>query len=165
MKVLHNSNNKKLIFPSVVLLIAIIVYFLLGVTTDKHQPIQQDNQSVSWRGEQSLNPPTSDGIPSVIVPSISNLTFTANSTTQLVNLYNPDKNIRYFKMQLFIDDELLWESGYVAPGDGYYSIDLAHPLQSGNYIGYLKINFFTDVGAKLPSSAKIKINVNVIEKE
>lgn len=159
-KTLHN--NKTLIFSSVVLLITIIVYFLLGVTSDVHQPIQQDNQAVSWRGEQTINPPTADGIPSVIVPSISDLTFTANSTTQLVNFYNPEKNIRYFKMILFIDDEQLWESGYVAPGDGYYSIDLAHPLQTGSSTGYLKIYFFTDTGEKLPSSAKVKFNINIV---
>ena len=164
MKVLHNNYQiyRKLIFPTVVLLIAIIVYFLLGAAQVGHQPIQQDSQAVSWQGEQSLKPPTSDGVPSVIVPSISDLTFTSNSTTQLVNFYNPAKNIRYFKMLLFVDDEQLWESGYVAPGDGYYSIELNHPLQAGISTGYLKIYFFTDSGEKLPSSAKVKFNVNII---
>ena len=49
-------------------------------------------------------------------------------------------------MILFINKEQLWQSGYVAPGTGFYEIELDHSLQAGEYDGCLKIQCFRENG-------------------
>lgn len=84
--------------------------------------------------------------------------FIANQTEQPVNFYNPQENSCLFQMSLYVDDNLLWESGYVQPGDGYYTITLNKSLESGEYSGSLLINCFLVDGTEL-NSAKVEFTL------
>lgn len=49
----------------------------------------------------------------------------------------------YFQMNLYVNDELLWQFGNIAPCKGYYQIELKKPFNKCNVAdGYLKIRCF-----------------------
>ncbi len=85
----------------------------------------------------------------IAIPGFDSLYFNADQTTQKVNFFNPDINDCLFKMSLLVDETILWESENVAPGKGYYQIDLSKPLPIGEYSAFLKVNCFTLNGEPL----------------
>lgn len=65
-------------------------------------------------------------------------------------------------MTMYVNDEVLWQSGYCVAGNGYYNIDIAKPLATGDYSAYLKIECFKDDGTPL-NSAKVEFDLKVQE--
>lgn len=125
--------------------------------------MQQDVNAVRWNGIQTL-PQQAGQQSGTAIPGFDKLAFYADELTQKVNFYNPQENHCYFKMSLFVEDDLLWQSGYVAPGCGFYEIILNHGIQQGSYNGFLKIECFSYDGEVL-NSAKVHFELMVIAKE
>lgn len=66
-------------------------------------------------------------------------------------------------MNLYVNDELLWQFGNIAPCKGYYQIELKKPFNKCNVAdGYLKIRCFKNNGAEL-NSATVKFKTIIIE--
>lgn len=160
-----NKKRNKLIIPVVVLLITclVLVIALFSKCSSKQpaQNISPDDSAVTWNGEQSISKPTVDNKPAIAIPGIKEMTFIANQKEQKVNLQNPQINDCYFQMNLYAEDELIWKSGNVSPGNGYYDIKLNKSLSEGERQGYLLIKCYKQDGTEL-NSAKVKFKIIVI---
>ena len=162
----NSKRENKLLIPMVILLTvcAVLVIGLISKcgNNKSSELINQEDNAVTWNGEQDISRPMINDKPAIAIPGINELTFVANQKKQKVNFYNPEVNTCYFQMNLFVDDECLWKSGNVAPGNGYYEIELDKSLPVGNKQGYLLIKCFKQNGAEL-NSARVKFNV-IIER-
>lgn len=125
------------------------------------ESLPQDNNAVSWQGEQPITKPMVNNKPAIAIPGIKEVTFLAGQKDQKVNFYNPQNNDCYFQMNLYVDNEMIWQSGNVAPGDGYYNIKLNKVLLEGERQGYLLIKCYKKDGTEL-NSAKVKIKIFII---
>ena len=92
------------------------------------------------------------------------MVFIADQTTQKVNFYNPEINDCLFLMSLYVDEELLWQSGYVKPGDGYYEIELSRALPEGENFknGCLRIQCYKLDGTTL-NSARVSFKLMIVK--
>lgn len=150
-----------LLFLLLLLIIVIVVLCLWLFNPDNKNNLPIDNDAVTWEGEKELqHKKSSDN--KIAIPCFDSLVFTANQTEQPVNFYNPKENSCLFQMSLYVDNNLLWQSGYVQPGDGYYTITLGESLDAGEYSGYLMINCFLADGTELNSA---KVNFTLISQE
>lgn len=138
------------------LLIGICIYFKSVPDTPS---LPFDTNATDWNGKQDLNKPVTD-IPKIAIPGITSLVFSADSTDQKVNFYNPSENDCLFLMSLYVDDTCYWESGYIEPGKGYYDISLSETIPSGNYNAYLEVQCFKEDGTAL-NSANVGFNLSV----
>lgn len=156
------KTNKKRFIITAIFIIFILVIVILGFKScnqTESQRLMTDDEAVDWNGKQELPKAKLDGdIPAIAIPGFDSITFISNQTKQQVNFYNPEINDCYFLMTLAIDDEEVWQSGNVAPGKGYYEIELdrTYPVTKTN--GYLKIRCFKEDGAEL-NSAIVKFDV------
>lgn len=150
----HNITNKvlQILIVIILLIVAGILGFLFSHNNDSEK-LSDDKNAVEWNGNQDLPQPTLENAPAIEIPGFKELTFIENQTTQYVNFYNPEHNKCYFQMNLYVYDELLWKSGNVLPGNGYYQIELDKPfdkLDATN--GCLKIRCFKENGKELNSA-------------
>ena len=67
-------------------------------------------------------------------------------------------------MSLYVDEELLWQSGYVKPGDGYYEIELSRALPEGENFknGCVSIQYYKLDGTTL-NSAKVNFKLMIVK--
>lgn len=164
-----NSIKKKIIIILSVIIGCLVILILLlslrqcNCTGDSLQTDQivEDTQAVEWNGNQHLPQPAIGDSPAIAINGFKELTFTANQLNQSVNFNNPANNKCYFKMHLYVEGQKLWQSEYVAPGDGYYTIKLDKPLSVGKYEAYLLIKCFKSDKTEI-NSAKVNFNLNVI---
>ena len=96
------------------------------------------------------------------IAGFDELSFVADQKQQYVNFHNPEVNDCLFLMTLYVDGEPYWQSGYVEPGKGYYTIELSDPLPVGIYKGELRIQCFKANGTEL-NSAKVTFELTVQE--
>ena len=160
------SKKTDILIQWIVALLILMIFFPLrqcssdGGTSTTLSP---DNRAAEWSGNQSLPRQAGQTDGGIAIPGFNELTFHANQKQQQVNFYNPSTNDCLFLMTLFVNEEQLWQSGYVAPGTGFYEIDLNHSLQVGDYDGCLKIQCFREDGKEL-NSAKVNFHLFVIQK-
>lgn len=166
----RNSKTKRLIaigclsLPVIFFFIFFLpaFYFDVGNKSRVEQPsesIVEDSDSVKWNGKQDL-PRQSSNTGSIAIPGIEELVFTANQKTQQVNFYNPPQNNCYFQMSLYINEKKQWESGYIAPDNGYYQIKLNEGLKPMETEAYLLVRCFRSNKTEL-NSAKVKFRLIV----
>lgn len=152
------SNKKYIIIIIALLIICLVLIFVKCGHEEPQENLNPDDSAVHWDGEQDLSKPIVNDKPAIAIPGIKELVFSAGTKTQQVNFYNPEENDCYFKMELYVDGDLLWESGNVAPGDGYYTIELNKSLPAGERVGFLHIRCFKQDGTEL-NSAQVKFNL------
>ena len=102
----------------------------------------------------------------ISIPGFDVMNLQAGVTEQKVNLHNPEKNICYFKMTLFLNDGTkLWESKLIKPGKAVYEITLSQALQAGTYEDcVLKYECFKMDKEQTPlNGSEIKFTMNVLE--
>lgn len=160
-----NKNNIKRVLQIFIVIILLIVAGCAGFffSQNNNNGIVKDENAVEWNGEQSLPKPTIGNSPAIEIPGFKEVVFIANQTTQYVNFYNPKYNGCCFQMNLYVDDELLWKSGNIVPGDGYYKIELNRPFnKTGVAEGCLKIKCFKEDGTEL-NSATVNFKITIIE--
>lgn len=174
MKNMMTSNKSKSFCIAVTIMIVIIliqiialIVLLIGFNSNNNNDNQmvQDNNAVEWKGKQSIPSPTLDNSPAIEIPGFKEIYFIKDQTTQEVNFYNPEHNRCYFQMGLYSNNELLWKSGNILPGKGYYQIKLNKPFKKVETTdGYIKIRCFKKDGTKL-NSATIKTKIIITNKE
>lgn len=158
--------NKQIYIAIIILLLLLLlgaaIYIIFSPSQTDKTDLPLDENAVEWMGEQAINKPPSEQ-KQIAIPGFESLVFSADTITQKVNFYNPSVNVdRLFKMSLYVDDTLYWQSGYCAAGQGYYQIDLVNTLQSGNYDGYLKIQCYKKDGTEL-NGARVNFKLLVQE--
>ena len=103
--------------------------------------------------------PAGDG--NITVPGYEELSFKAGDTSQSVNLKNPPTNACYFRFTLIVNDETLWTSDYIEPGEAVKRLTLSHALDKGGYDATLHYDCYT-LNDKTPlNGADIKLKLNV----
>lgn len=160
-----SKRNKSKTILQILLIILLIIAMFVGIrftVNNKDDVLTNDENAVGWNGEQSLPKPTIGNLPAIEIPGFNKLVLIANTTKQKVNFYNPKGNDCYFQMNLYVNDEPLWQSGNVPPGSGYYEIELTKPLKEiGTVSGYLEIRCFRRDCTEL-NSATVKFDTIII---
>lgn len=160
------SKKTNILIQWIAALLILMIFFPLrhcssdGGTSTTLSP---DNRAAEWSGNQSLPRQAWQEDSGIAIPGFNELAFYENQNDQQVNFYNPATNDCLFLMTLFVNEEQLWQSGYVAPGTGFYEIELDHSLQAGEYDCCLKIQCFRENGEEL-NSANVNFHLYVIQK-
>lgn len=161
----RNPRVKTVILSVVILLLLVIILGVLIRSCSKqvydNMTATPDEQSVEWNGEQNISNPHAKSYVGSYIPGFDTLYLVANTKNQKVNFYNPESNNCYFKMYLYIDDRMVWQSEFVKPGRGFYDITLSREYQPCNTTGYLKIECYSLDAVKLTKTVNIKFNVEI----
>ncbi len=163
--------SKKMLATIIALLLIIIIalsttvtiFLLDGDGEGGGQPtLPIDNSAENWNGKQELPKASLGDTPAIAIPGFKEMVFIADQKIQSVNFYNPEINDCLFLMSLYVDDELLWQSGYVKPGDCYYQIELSKSLEASENFknGCLRIQCYKPDGTVL-NSARVNFNLLV----
>ncbi len=150
-----------IIFLLLLLLVGFIIVFLFK-GTGNNILLPKDDSAEEWNGDQKLPSGEKSDEKTIKIPGISSLVFISNQKEQKVNFCNPKENTCLFRMTLYIEENQYWQSGYIDPGKGYYSIALDNVLKSGDYNGYLLIECFKEDGTAL-NNAKVEFQLKVVD--
>ena len=168
-----NNDEYKTVRLIVILLIVVLlvscllfgICIYIGFTSNSEESAQNtidtDGSASVWSGNQQLPRAASQEVDGIAIPGFSDLVFYSGQTKQSVNFYNPEVNNCLFRMSLYINNELVWQSDLVQPGYGFYEIYLSRQYSNSNYFGYLKIECFSKDGIAL-NSARVNFNLTVI---
>ena len=76
------------------------------------------------------------------IPGYPSITIAKDTTNVKMALLNPEGNPCYFKFEIVLkeDEETLFESKYVKPGDCIYDVTLTKPLAEGEHSAVIKIS-------------------------
>lgn len=132
--------NKKKRKTWVILIFLLLLLLLCGGLFAFHKSNQSlpilpdlDSSAVDWAGKQELENAGMDTGGTISIPCFESLVFTANAKTQKVNLYNPEKNNCYFVITLIVGEDTVYQSKMIAPGTGFYEIEINDVLDVGKY--------------------------------
>lgn len=159
------QHNKKSITILILILTNILFITTIAIVVMEKQDnhlLDGDINASEWQGNQYIKNPSADNAVAIAIPGWDYIYLKSNTTAQQVNFYNPEVNNCLFVMSLYIEDRLVWKSGYVEPGYGYYDIELTEVPLTGTYDGYLKIQCYEHNGQAL-NSAKINFIVYIQE--
>ena len=159
------KKRRYIVFGVIISLIACLTLLLVqcqreAATDVPNRLLEVDEGAVQWEGEK--NRPSNQAPGMIAIPGFDELTFVADQKQQYVNFYNPEVNDCLFLMTLYVNGEPYWQSGYVEPGKGYYTIELSATIPAGEYSGELKIECFKTNGQEL-NSARVTFDLYVLE--
>ncbi len=102
----------------------------------------------------------------IAIPGYSELKMVADTDILYVALWNPDGNPCYFKFSIIMDDEVLYESGLVAPGQAVTEVQLSKEIPQGIYDATIKIRTYDleDTDAEL-NGGEVAISIVSIATE
>lgn len=120
-------------------------------------------------GSEDERPGTHETVKGPTVKGFSSLTIPPDVDTIAIDLYNPIENsgLYYMTFELRLPDEseqgyeVLFKTGYLAPGKHIYQVTLSHSLQEGEYETYLLVQPYRmkDLSPTNNVSAKVKLTV------
>lgn len=142
-------------------IVACVIIMISKTSTSSDLSLPTDKNAVSWDGNQDLDNVATTG-KGIAIPGINSLVFRSDQTLQKVNFYNPSENSCLFLMTLYVNEAVYWQSGFVEPGTGFYTIELLQALETGEYDGALRIQCFRSDGITL-NSAKVTFDLIVQE--
>ena len=100
---------------------------------------------------------------SIAFPQFEQIEFKADKVKQKISFFNPEENFVKFRVSIVLDDEVLWESELLQPGDRSEKVILTRPLTAGEYEARLVYHCFVDDeeqdprnGADSPFILKVK---------
>lgn len=118
---------------------------------------------------QTERPSDGETVKGPTVKGFSSLTLPPDLETVAIDLYNPIENsgLYYLTFELRLPDEseqgyeVLFQTGYVAPGLHIYQVTLSHSLKAGNYTAQLLIQPYRMKGLTPTNnvSAVVKLTV------
>lgn len=74
----------------------------------------------------------SDG--SIAIPGFEKMVMKSGQADQVVDFYNPEKNVCYFRISITLADGTeLYRSGMIRPGQKIDKIEISRPLKAGTY--------------------------------
>lgn len=160
---MKNKKNKIyiiIIILLVLLLIGAFIFILASRNADNNNSLNPDSDADDYTGNRKTLT-LADGTPGIAVPGQpESLVFSSKELKQSINIYNPEANNCLFLPSLYVDNKLVWQGGYLAPGKAYYTIDLDEPLTAGEYDAYILYECFREDGTAL-NSAKVQFKLIV----
>lgn len=144
----RNPRTRRTITIISVIVIIVLLILLCLKSCDCLEPYKEDQiisdeNSVEWNGNQNIKNPHPKSYQGSYIPGFDVLNLVAGTTKQKVNFYNPEENNCYFKMSLYVENEKIWESGYVKPGTGFYNIEISRTFAPKETDGYLRIECYS----------------------
>lgn len=92
---------------------------------------------INWQNEEQEKPLDFTEIeePEYIdIPAVESLKFDYGTENQEVNFYNPKSNKCYFRISILLSDStVIYQSGYISPGESVKKIKLNQMLKRGIY--------------------------------
>ena len=80
----------------------------------------------------------------IALPQFAQLNMAADTAEQSLTFDNPYYNFAYFRVSLVLEDETIWESELLAPGETSSPVLLKEPLPAGEYEVLLCYACFSD---------------------
>lgn len=155
------DRRKYIIIILVLLLFGAILYIIFA--QNPKTLLAPDQSAVTFSGFRKTQSKSIEQR-GIAIPGLESLVFVADQKEQKVNFFNPAENEGILiALSLVVDDAVLWQSGNIEAGKGYYDIELSEPLKAGTYDAYLVYDCFTSEGIKL-NSAQVKFTLYVQEK-
>lgn len=143
------KKNRIFLFAAISLLVLLIfdLIMLCYVATAKEAPQRTTGGIVLDPNASDERPDEEQGSsPGITVAGFSSLTIPPEIDTIAIDLYNPIENNGLYYMTFefrLLDDgggyEVLFKTGYVAPGKHIYQVTLSHGLSAGEYTAQLFI--------------------------
>ncbi len=143
------DKKKRVLFTAAAILLGALLLFdliMLFWAVDIKEPPKTTGGVVFDPNSSDERPSEKPGVaPGVTVSGFSALTIPANIETIAIDLYNPIENngLYYmtFTFSLLGDEgsEVLFQTGYLAPGKHIYQVTLAHGLPEGEYKAQLLV--------------------------
>ena len=115
--------------------------------------------ALTSRAPAAVEPPRLTPVPTpteepltntIALPQFAWLNMKADTTEQTLTFDNPQRNFAYFRVSLVLEDETLWESDLLAPGETSKPVVLTRPLEAGEYEVILGYACFADAEATSP---------------
>ena len=142
---MEDSKKKPLPYIIVVALILIIAFLLFQLygqsDTNTSNDIGELDDAATIAQENSIElPPESD---TISIPSYpSEIHMGSDQSSLRINLINPVENTVYFKFSITVDDEVIYQSGLVPPGQTVPTQELSRTLPIGSYAGSIIIQTY-----------------------
>ena len=112
------------IISVLLLIIALLIFKLYSNNPATHQ----------GSGGLQTSSPIEKNPDSIAIPGYELLELQANNSKQTLCLPNPEQNVCYFQISLYLEDgTLLWMSELIGPGSTSKPISLIKPLDKGIY--------------------------------
>ena len=166
----RKNNNKKTIsvLTNIIIILLIVLVIILAIIFNKHlknnETLDYEEQEIDENAGNYHNPVNNNG-KNVIMPGWGTLRIKANTTniTSGVDFYNPKENEGYYylKFQLIVDDEVLYESGLVAPDKHIQEITLKKPLSPGKYQATVFIQPYKWDKKTPTNNGQVRVNLEV----
>lgn len=167
-------NKKRALFLVSAVMLAVLLIFdviMLSWAATMQEPTQKSTGGVVLDPNATDERP-SDGqgaSPGVTVAGFSALTVPPDLDTIPIDLYNPIENngLYYMTFEFRLPDdseqgyEVLFKTGYVAPGKHIYQVTLSHGLPAGEYTAQMLIQPYrmSDLTPTNNVSAIVKLTV------
>lgn len=121
---------KKLLVRMSAIFAIIIVLFSFGWLFNN----KKDSNGVIWNGKQTIRQNHEQSY--ISIPGFDKMVFKSNSTSQKINIYNPDTNTCSMNFSIEMPDgTILWSCENIQPGYGLYDIEINKELERGIYEG------------------------------
>lgn len=103
----------------------------------------------------------------IAIPGYSNIYFPADERIVQITLYNPKKNECLFRFELFLDDESdpIATTELVEPGKAVQNVELARPLEIGEYALRIKVQPYAMEDYTPLNNALVYTNLYVLGNE
>ncbi len=97
----------------------------------------------------------------ISIPCFDRMVFNSGTTEQVVNFYNPKINDDInFKIYLYVNKELMYESNLIKPGKTIRKIEIVHYLEKQSTSAYIIYECYRKDGTKL-NSARMNFNLEI----
>ena len=153
--------KQHLVLIVLIIIALLVVTFLVGITLSSSgkdpstkvnaqasdSSIDIDPNAGSWNGSVPSDE-SSTASKGIAIPGYPSITIPANTQDVSVALLNPENNPCYFTFELVLtnakdddsDDETIYTSKLVPPGEAITNITLSKPLEAGEYDAVIKIS-------------------------
>lgn len=119
---------------AVIVLLAVVVVVILLLRSCGDSPVITPTDTDPTKGTLNFTPAGEQQGDTISLPGMTEITLQSGQLEQVVDFHNPEDNTCYFVLSLYLsDDTLIYQSGYLAPGERITEIKLNQTLQRGVY--------------------------------
>lgn len=164
-----NNNNVLMVLLALIAVIACVVavWAVLSMKKLANTPAAPvvTSEPVSASTPTSVPTPVPTPTPltnSIALPQMAWINLEADKTEQAKTFTNPQENFAQFRVTVFMDGEVLWQSKFLKPGETSAPMVLVHTLSPGEYDANLIYECVTNDAAKSPlngANSPIKLKV------
>lgn len=118
-------------------LLAVLLVLILAAVITKFSGSKREVTSFEPEFEEGQEQATSEGgvEKGIKIPGYSTIPVNAGTTEVSIDLFNPEENEVYFQITFILseENEQIYQSKLIRPGDHLYDITLDRPLEAGTY--------------------------------